>query len=161
VAGKKLNRSSGHRRALRRNLITELFRHERIETTEAKAKAVRPHAEKLITLAKRGDPERLIELAESGDREALAALVRRKNAERLLALTEAGDSEGAEAFARALALHARRQVMRTITDKAIVDRLIHEIAPQYLDRPGGYTRIVKLGPRLGDNAPMVFLELVE
>jgi large subunit ribosomal protein L17 len=112
VAGRRLKRSRGDRRALFRNLITELFRHERIRTTEAKAKAVRGEAERLITLAKRGD------------------------------------------------LHARRQVLRTITDPQIVKRLFDEIAPRYQERPGGYTRLVKLGPRLGDAAPMVILELV-
>lgn len=161
VAGKKLNRSTGHRRALRRNLITELFRHDRIETTEAKAQAIRAEAEKLITLAKQGEPERVIERVNSGDVEALVSLVRRRNAERLLALAEAGDSDAVKSLATGLALHARRQVMRTVADKEVVDRLIHEIAPEYLDRPGGYTRVVKLGPRLGDNAPMVFLELVK
>jgi len=113
VAGRQLNRSRGHRRALFRNLITELFRHGRIRTTEAKAKAVRGEAERLITLAKRGD------------------------------------------------LHARRQVLDTVTDVQIVKRLFEEIAPRYQERPGGYTRLVKVGPRLGDAAPMVILELVE
>lgn len=113
VAGRRLKRSRGHRRALFRNLIAELFRHGKIRTTEAKAKAVRGEAERLITLATRGD------------------------------------------------LHARRQVLRTITDAQIVKRLFDEIAPRYQERPGGYTRLVKLGPRLGDAAPMVILELVE
>jgi len=115
----------------------------------------------LITLAKRGEPERVIERVNSGDVEALVSLVRRRNAERLMALAEAGDSDAVKTLATALALHARRQVMRTVADKEVVDRLIHEIASEYLDRPGGYTRVVKLGPRLGDNAPMVFLELVK
>jgi len=113
VAGRRLNRSLGPRRALFRNLLTELFRHGRIRTTEAKAKAVRAEAERLITLAKGGD------------------------------------------------LHARRQVLRTIADGQIVKRLFDEIVPRYQERPGGYTRLVKLGPRLGDAAPMVILELVE
>lgn len=112
-AGRKLNRTSGHRRALYKNLITELFRHERIKTTEAKAKAVQGQAEKLITLAKRGD------------------------------------------------LHARRQVLRVISDKEVVDKLFHDLAPDFEGRPGGYTRIIKLGPRPGDAAPMAILELVE
>ncbi len=111
-AGRKLGRKSAHRRALFRNLMTDLFRHERIKTTEAKAKAVRGEAERIITLARVGD------------------------------------------------LHARRQVMREIHDKAVVDKLIHVIGPDMAGRPGGYTRIVKLGPRAGDAAPMVFLELV-
>ena len=132
VAGKKLNRSSGHRKALRRNMVTALLYHERIETTEAKAKAIRGQAEKLITLAKRG----------------LAA-------------------EGEDA---ARGVHARRlaagRMDRWITDSSgtrvdILEKLFGEIAPRYMDRPGGYTRIYKLGPRKGDAAPMVLLELVE
>ncbi len=113
-----MKRSSSHRRALFRNLITELFRHRRIRTTEAKARAVRAEAEKLITLAKR-------------------------------ALEKEND------------IHERRQVLRTITDKEVMRELFETIAPEYKDRPGGYTRIVKLGLRQGDAAPMVILELVE
>ncbi|MFQ6015447.1 MAG: 50S ribosomal protein L17 [Anaerolineae bacterium] len=113
VAGRKLGRSSSHRRALFRNLITELFRHERIKTTEAKARAIRPQAEKLITLAKRGD------------------------------------------------LHARRQLEAFLTDKEVAKKLCDEIAPDYEERPGGYTRLFKLGPRKGDGAQMALLELVE
>ncbi len=111
--GRKLGRSSGHRRALYRNLIAELFRHERIRTTEAKAKAVRAQAEKLITLGKRGD------------------------------------------------LHARRQAAAKLNDPKIVKKLFDDLALRYEDRPGGYTRIFKLGPRQGDGAQMAFLELVE
>lgn len=118
VAGHRLKRSSGHRRALFRNLITELFRHRRIKTTEAKAKAVRAEAEKLISVAKRS-------LDKDND------------------------------------VHERRQVLRTITDKEVVQELFETIAPEYVDRPGGYTRIIKLGPRQGDAAPMAILELVE
>jgi large subunit ribosomal protein L17 len=118
VAGRKLGRSSGQRRALFRNLITELFRHRRITTTEAKAKAVRGEAEKLITVAKN-----------SLDKESDA--------------------------------HERRQVLKTITDSEVVRELFENIAPEYKDRPGGYTRIIKLGPRQGDAAPMAILELVE
>lgn len=113
VAGRHLKRDSSHRKALFRNLITELFRHERIETTEAKAKAIRADAEKLITLAKRGD------------------------------------------------LHARRQALSTLSqDKFAVHKLFEEIAPRYAERPGGYTRILKLGPRRSDATEMVYLELV-
>lgn len=112
-AGHKLGRKSDHRRAMFRNLMTELFRHERIRTTEAKAKAIQGESEKLIRLACRGD------------------------------------------------LHARRQIMTEIQDKSIVDKLIHVIGPDMAERPGGYTRIIKLGPRRGDNAPMVFIELVD
>jgi len=112
-AGRKLGRSSGHRKALYRNLITELFRHERIRTTEAKAKAIRGQAEKLITLGKRGD------------------------------------------------LHARRLAAARLNDPTIVKKLFDELAPRYEDRPGGYTRILKLGRRQGDGASMVLIELVE
>jgi large subunit ribosomal protein L17 len=118
VAGRRLKRSTSHRRALFRNLITELFRHRRIKTTEAKARAVRAEAEKLITVAKH-----------SLDKES--------------------------------DIHERRQVLRTITDKEVMQELFETIAPEYKDRPGGYTRIIKLGPRQGDAAPMVVLELVE
>jgi large subunit ribosomal protein L17 len=118
VAGRKLKRSSGHRRALFSNLVTELFRHRRITTTEAKARAVRSEAEKLITVAK--------------------------------------GSLGKESDA-----HERRQVLRTIGDQEVVKALFEDIAPEFKDRPGGYTRIIKLGPRQGDAAPMAILELVE
>ncbi len=112
-AGRKLGRSSGHRHALYRNLVTELLRHERIKTTEAKAKAIQPKTEKLITLGKRGT------------------------------------------------LHARRLAAGRLNDPEVVSKLFDEIAPRYPDRAGGYTRILKLGHRQGDNAPMVFIELVE
>lgn len=123
VAGKKLNRSVGHRTALRRNLVTELFRHGRIRTTEAKAEAVRGQAEKLITLARHG-----------------------------LAKAQEDPAQG---------LHARRLAAARLNDPAIVKKLFEEIAPLYQDRPGGYTRIYKLGLRKGDAAPMVLLELVK
>ncbi|MCL6431543.1 MAG: 50S ribosomal protein L17 [Anaerolineae bacterium] len=113
MAGRHLGRSLGQRQALFRNLITELFRHDRIRTTEAKAKAVQAQAEKLITVAKRGD------------------------------------------------VQARRHVAAVLTDEAVVKRLVDEIAPRYMERPGGYTRVVHLGPRQGDAAPMVLLALVE
>jgi len=119
VAGRKLGRSKDHRKALFRNLIKALFLHERIRTTEAKAKAVRGQAEKLITLAKRG-------LANED-----------------------------------YTLHARRQAIAYLNSPEIVRKLFDELAPRYEDRDGGYTRIIKLGPRKGDNAPMVILELVE
>jgi large subunit ribosomal protein L17 len=110
---RKLSRSSAHRKALYRNLSREVIDHERIKTTEAKAKAVKPEVEKLITLAKRGD------------------------------------------------MHARRQAMAKLgQDKFIVYKLFEEIAPRYAERPGGYTRILKLGPRRSDATEMVFLELV-
>ena len=109
----KLSRDSAHRRALMRNLCRDVIEHERITTSQAKAKAVKPKLEKLITLAKRGD------------------------------------------------LHARRQVLSELgQDKFLVHKLFEEIAPRYAERPGGYTRIVKLGPRRSDSTEMVFLELV-
>jgi large subunit ribosomal protein L17 len=109
----KLSRDSAHRKALLRNLQRELIQHERIQTSQAKARAVKPKVEKLITLAKRGD------------------------------------------------LHARRQAMSALgQDKFLVHKLFEEVAPRYAERPGGYTRIVKLGPRRSDSTEMVFLELV-
>jgi large subunit ribosomal protein L17 len=112
-AGKKLGRDSAHRKALYSNLAGALITHGRIETTEAKAKAVRPYAEKLITLGKRGD------------------------------------------------LHARRLAMAELRSNDVVHRLFSEVAPRFADRNGGYTRIVKLGPRLGDAANMALIELVD
>ena len=132
VAGKRLNRSSGHRKALRRNLVTALLHHERIETTEAKAKAIRGQAEKLITLAKRG-------LAAEREDLSRGVHARRLAAGRLNRWVTESDG--------------------TVVD--ILEKLFEEIAPRYMDRPGGYTRIYKLGPRKGDGAPMVLLELVE
>jgi large subunit ribosomal protein L17 len=109
----KLSRDSAHRRALLMNLSKEIIEHERIKTTEAKAKAVRPEIERLITLGKRGD------------------------------------------------LHARRQALSTLSqDKFAVHKLFADVAPRYADRPGGYTRILKLGPRRSDATEMVFIELV-
>src|SRR6059058_1548771 len=108
----QLSRSASHRKALLMNLTKEIIDHERIQTTEAKAKAVKPEVEKLITLAKRGDQ------------------------------------------------HARRQAMARLgQDKFVVYKLFEEIAPRYADRNGGYTRILKLGPRGSDATEMVFLEL--
>src|SRR3954451_429458 len=110
----KLSRDAAHRKALLANLCIEVIDHERIKTTEAKAKAVKPEIEQLITLARRGD------------------------------------------------LHARRQAMSTLQhpDKGVIYKLFEEIAPRYVDRPGGYTRILKLGPRRSDSTEMVYLELV-
>ena len=113
IVGRKLGRASGHRKALYRNLVTDLLKHEKIITTEAKAKEVRGMAEKMITLGKR-----------SG-------------------------------------LHSYRQTLSFIMDKSVTEKVFAELAPRYKERPGGYTRIVKLEPRLGDGAPMVQLELVE
>jgi large subunit ribosomal protein L17 len=109
----QLSRDSAHRRSLLRNLSRELIHHERIKTSQAKAKAVKPKVEKLITLGKRGD------------------------------------------------LHARRQALSELgQDKFLVHKLFEEVAPRYAERHGGYTRIVKLGPRRSDSTEMVFLELV-
>lgn len=120
VAGKKLNRSKGARNALRRTLIKQLFTHERIQTTEAKAAAIRAEAEKMITTARNS--------IESSESEKVAA---------------------------------RRMIAAKLSDHAIVNKLFDEIAPRFVGRPGGYTRVLKLGPRLGDAANMVLLELVE
>lgn len=120
VAGKKLNRSKGARNALRRTLIKQLFTHERIQTTEAKAAAIRGEAEKMITTARNS--------IEKSEAEKVAA---------------------------------RRLIASRLSDHAIVNRLFDEIAPRFVGRPGGYTRVLKLGPRLGDAANMVLLELVE
>ncbi|MBU0512995.1 MAG: 50S ribosomal protein L17 [Chloroflexi bacterium] len=120
IAGKRLSRSKDQRSALRRILIKQLFEHERIRTTRAKADAIRGQAEKLITLAKRGNK-----------------------------------AEGAEV------VHVRRLAVARLGDKEIVTKLFEDIAPRFEDRPGGYTRIIKLGPRFGDSAEMVLLELVE
>src|SRR5262245_65842237 len=112
-SGKKLGRDSAHRKSLYSNLAGALIEHGRIQTTEAKAKAVKPFAEKMITLGKRGD------------------------------------------------LHARRQALSELRSQDVVHRLFADVAPRFAERPGGYTRIVKLGPRQGDAADMVYLELVD
>lgn len=112
IVGRRLGRSTKHRKTLFRNLTTELFRHNRIKTTEAKAKSIQPMAERLISLSQRGD------------------------------------------------LHARRLAARELNDPAVLQKLFDEIGPQMQDRPGGYTRIYKLGPRRGDAANMVLIELV-
>jgi len=123
--GRKLGRSSAHRKALRQNLTNALFTHGRITTTLAKAKDVRPFAERIITLARKG----------------VAAKTR-------------GDD--------ARFLHCYRRAISKLQDKAIAKKLFEEIAPGYLDRSGGYTRILKDSKhRLGDNAPRAFFELVE
>ncbi len=131
VAGKRLNRSNAHRRALFRNLISALIHHERIKTTEAKARAVRGQAEKLITLARRG-------LEAEAENPSRGVHSRRLAAGRLNQWVYEPDG----------------------TRVDLVKKLFDEIAPRYMDRPGGYTRIVKLGPRKGDAAPMAVLELV-
>jgi large subunit ribosomal protein L17 len=111
--GSRLGGSSAHQRHILANLATALFEHGKITTTEAKARRLRPYAERLITFAKRGD------------------------------------------------LHARRQVLTVVTDRGVVHTLFTEIGPRFATREGGYTRITKIGPRKGDNAPLAVIELVE
>ena len=110
--GRQLSRTRSHRKATLRNLATSLFRHERIETTTAKAKELRPYAERLITLARRGD------------------------------------------------VHSRRLAATKIQDRHVLGKLFDDIAPRYAERPGGYTRVLKLGNRKGDAAEMSLIELV-
>ncbi len=160
-AGRHLKRSSSHRRALYRNLMTELFRHERIETTEAKARAVRPLAERVITKARKARSERVVELAKQRDVKKLSAWFNAKRAEQLIQLADQQNEEALAQMAGELALNARRQVLATLTDKAVAHKLVEEIAPRFDDRPGGYTRMFKLGMRRGDSAPVAVLELVE
>jgi large subunit ribosomal protein L17 len=160
-AGRHLKRSSGHRRALYRNLMTELFRNERIKTTEAKARAIRPLAEKLVTKARKARPDRVMDLAKQRDVVKLSAWFNAKRAEQLVDLAEQADEEALEQMAQQMALHARRQVLATLTDKDLANKLVEEIAPRFEDRPGGYTRMFKLSMRQGDAAKMAVLELVE
>jgi large subunit ribosomal protein L17 len=112
-AGRKFDRAGDERKALLRGLVGDLLRHERLKTTEAKAKEMRPIAEKMITLGKDGT------------------------------------------------VHARRMAFAYVNDKDVVRKLFDDIAPRFATRPGGYTRIIKLGPRLGDGAAMAQVELVE
>jgi len=112
-SGKRLGRNTPHRTAMLRNMVTSLFDHEKITTTDARAKELRKVVDRMITLGKRGD------------------------------------------------LHARRQVLSVIRDQMIVAKLFDQIGPRYKDRPGGYTRIIKIGSRLGDNAPQSIIALVE
>lgn len=111
-AGRRLSRTTEHRQAMLRNMVTSLLEHERVETTQAKAKELRQWAEQIITLAKRGD------------------------------------------------LHARRQSLSVVRSKKVVAKLFGELRERYLERPGGYTRIIPLGLRLGDGAPLSIIELV-
>jgi large subunit ribosomal protein L17 len=160
-AGRHLGRSTGHRLALYRNLMTELFRHERIKTTEAKARAVRPLAERLVTKARKGRPERVVELAKQRDVKTLSAWFNPRRAEQLIALADQDEEDALARMAGEMALHARRQVLAELTDKDIANKLVDEIAPRFEERPGGYTRMFKLGARAGDSAKMALLELVE
>jgi len=162
VAGRRLGRDTDHRKMLRRNLISQLFQYEKIKTTEAKAKAIRAQAEKMITLARnRGDATRLIELAEDGKEEELRALLTPAQTRRLLALASGGDAADLDREARAIVVHAQRLTARQITDRETLQKLFQDIAPRYVSRPGGYTRIIRLGQRKGDAAQMVQLSLVE
>jgi large subunit ribosomal protein L17 len=160
-AGRHLGRDTGQRRALYRNLMTELFRHERIQTTEAKARAIRPMAERLVTKARKGRAERVVELAQQRDVQKLSAWFNAKRAGQLIELAEQGDEEALEKVAGQMALHARRQVLNVLHDKDVANKLVEEIAPRFEDRPGGYTRMFKLGMRRGDAAKVALLELVE
>jgi large subunit ribosomal protein L17 len=112
-SGTVLGRNSSHRKAMFRNMVTSLLEHERITTTDAKAKALRGLADKMITLGKRGD------------------------------------------------LHARRQALKVIRSRSVTAKLFEELAERYRERPGGYTRVLKLGNRAGDSAPVSIIELVD
>lgn len=159
--GRHLKRTSGHRRALYRNLMTELFRHEQITTTEAKARAIRPLAERLVTTARKGRAERVVELAQQRNVERLSAWFSPERAKQLIDCVDQGNNEALERMAGGFALHARRQVIATLSDKQVAHKLVDEIAPRFDERPGGYTRMFKLGTRKGDAADMAVLELVE
>jgi large subunit ribosomal protein L17 len=113
MSGRKLNRTSSHRKAMLRNMAAALVKHEQIKTTLPKAKELKPYLDKLITLGKRGD------------------------------------------------LHARRQALSVLRDSALTAKLFDTLAPRYAERNGGYTRVLKAGPRYGDAAPMAFIELVD
>ncbi len=113
MSGRKLNRTSAHRKAMLRNMAAALVKHEQIKTTLPKAKELKPYLDKLITLGKRGD------------------------------------------------LHARRQALSVLGDRALTAKLFDTLAPRYAERNGGYTRVLKVGPRYGDGAPMAYIELVD
>ena len=112
-AGSKLGRTSSHRKAMLRNMVTSFLKYEKVKTTDVKAKELKKVAEKMITLGKRGD------------------------------------------------LHARRQALAFVRDPAVVAKLFSELSDRYRERPGGYTRIVKMGYRTGDNAPLSSIELID
>lgn len=135
VAGRKFDRPTGPRQMMYRNLMTAVLRYERIKTTEAKAKEIRPMVERLITLAKTDIDTVDFSLSKQQRAEQQKDTPKR--------------------------LHARRRAIAQLTDVKIVEKLFDVMAPRFAERPGGYTRIVKLGPRQGDAAPMVYLELVD
>ncbi|UCG25515.1 MAG: 50S ribosomal protein L17 [Chloroflexota bacterium] len=136
VHGRRLSRDTAHRRALRRNMIADLFTHEQIVTTEAKARMLRPAAEKVITVAKRG-------LSNGDDNPAAVVHARRVAAKRVSRFHTYEDEVGDR------------------IEIDVLQKLFDELAPRYADRPGGYTRLVKIGKRPGDNADMAMLMLVE
>jgi large subunit ribosomal protein L17 len=170
--GRKLGRTSGQRKALYRNLITDLFQHERLQTTEVKARAIRRQAEKLITLSRRGQTDRILELVEANDETTLARMIQAKRARKLFALAhQVEDSDlsseeqqdiqqALEDTVRAMGVNARRLAAARLNSPQVVRKLFDELGPRYQDRPGGYTRILKLGYRKGDAAPMALIELV-
>jgi len=129
-AGRKLSRNGSARRALFRNLVTSLLRHEQVRTTEAKAKEIRPIAERIITLARRAPS------LDGLEGEALQS-------------------------AKARRVHLIRQAGLFVNDKGVLTRLFTEYSARYATRPGGYTRVIKMGPRPGDNAPMALIALVQ
>lgn len=129
--GRKLGRNASHRVALFRNLTSALLEVEKIETTEAKAKELRRYAEKLITLARNHAPSKVEAASDEAKADAIAARV-----------------------------SAVRQAAKTIQDRVILEKLFGELAERFIDRPGGYTRIIKVGRRLGDGAEMAIIELI-
>lgn len=134
VSGRRLNRDTAHRKALRKNMIAELLIHEEILTTEAKARMLRPATEKIITLAKRG-------LAKNDPAQTVHA--RRLAAARIARFRDVADEDG------------------SVGEVDVIKKLFDDIAPRYADRPGGYTRVVKIGKRSGDNADMALIMLVD
>ncbi len=136
VHGRRLSRDMAHRNALRRNMIADLITHEQVLTTEAKARMLRPSAERVITIAKRG-------LAKGQDDPAATVHARRLAATRMARHRSYSDDDG------------------DLIEIDTLQKLFNDVAPRYADRPGGYTRLVKIGKRPGDNAKMAVLMLVE